>query len=66
MQTPEWLDEWASKQTYTNNDEMSRLVFKEIIREYPETKISFGPTDDGRYQVSLVGDTEHTVYITKQ
>lgn len=60
-----WLQDWASKQTYTDSGAASWLVVSQVCPNFPNHAINIGPTDDGRYQVTLTGDIINgdTVYI---
>jgi hypothetical protein len=67
MPTVEWLEEWARNQHYNdNNEELSRLIFKEILPAFSGHYVRFGPAKDGtpRYEVSVSGTVTHTVYIS--
>jgi len=60
-----WLQDWASKQTYTNSGSMSWAVISQVTPNFPNHAVNIGPTEDGRYQVTLTGDiiNGETVYI---
>jgi hypothetical protein len=51
-----WLQDWASKQTYTDSGSMSWKVISEVMPNFPNHSVHMGPTDDGRYFVIITGD----------
>jgi hypothetical protein len=60
-----WLQDWASKQVYTDSGSASWLVVSQVCPNFPNHAINIGPTDDGRYQITLTGPVINgdTVYI---
>jgi hypothetical protein len=60
-----WLQDWASKQVYTDSGAASWLVISQVCPNFPNHAINIGPTEDGRYSVQLTGPIINgdTVYI---
>jgi len=60
-----WLQDWASKQVYTDSGAASWLVISQVTPNFPNHAINIGPTDDGRYYITLTGSVINgeTVYI---
>ena len=60
-----WLQDWASQQVYTDSGAASWLVLSQVMPHFSNHAVHIGPTDDGRYQITLTGDiiNGETVYI---
>jgi hypothetical protein len=43
--TQEWLEKWSDNATFTSQDDLTKLVFKDILKKFTDSEVYYGPNE---------------------
>jgi len=62
--TQEWLEQWMNNITFISQDDLTKLVFKDILTKFQKAEVFYGPDADRKKFNITINNSDGVSQIT--